>query len=159
MKNLFVIFILSLLFNELYSQVDTVFYDGFNDTRPTWKKDTEENAARVEGGNYIWQRKQAGEWSTWWTVEGINPEEFIIETKFKIEGNGSFGLNWGLKDVDNANYFLVNYNATAKSYIESRNNLDKILLVEAPCTPYRPEITPANIFVELGGTIASERSG
>lgn len=126
MKKLFLILLLTLGINELYSQVDTVFYDGFNDSRPTWKKDTEENAARVEGGNYIWQRKQAGEWSTWWTVEGINPEEFILETRFKISGNGAFGLLWGSKDIDNANYFMINNSGVAKSYLESRNNVSVI---------------------------------
>jgi outer membrane protein OmpA-like peptidoglycan-associated protein len=122
MKNTSLTLFFILAFINLFSQVDTVYYDGFNDSRPTWKKDNEDNAARVEGGNYIWQRKQNSEWSTWWTIEGLNPEEFIIEIKFKIEGNGSFGLIWGSKDLDNSNYFVISSSGHAKSYVESRSN-------------------------------------
>jgi outer membrane protein OmpA-like peptidoglycan-associated protein len=127
MKNfLLLICLLALSGLNLYSQVDTVYYDGFNDARPTWKKDTEENSTRTENGNYIWQRKQNSEWNTWWTIPGLNPEEFIIETRFKIEGNSSFGLIWGSKDLENSYYFVISSAGTAKSYVESRNNTSVI---------------------------------
>jgi outer membrane protein OmpA-like peptidoglycan-associated protein len=126
MKKLFLLVLFILEINSLFSQVDTVYYDGFNDSRPTWKKDNDDNAARVENGNYIWQRKKAGEWSTWWTIEGLNPEEFVIETRFRIDGNGSLGLIWGSKDIDNSNYFVISSAGNAKSYVESRNNTSVI---------------------------------
>lgn len=121
MKKSALFFLFLLAFNTIYSQVDTVYYDGFNDSRPTWKKDTEENSMRVENGYYIWQRKQDSEWSTWWTIPGLNPDEFVFETRFKTEGKGSFGIIWGSKNLENACYFIINNAGTAKSYLKSRN--------------------------------------
>lgn len=121
-KYLFISFLLLVFAEILYSQSDTVLFDGFSVSKPSWIKDTEENSSRIENGNYTWHRKQAGAWNTWWTVEGLNPDEFIIETRFKIDGQGSFGLIWGSKDIDNAYYFVINNSGIAKSYVESRNN-------------------------------------
>ncbi len=105
-----------------YSQIDTVYFDDYRDSRPSWFIDSEENTAKVESGNYVWHRKKDGEWSTWWPVSGMNPEEYVIETRFKITGNGSFGLLWGLKDLENTCYFVISSTGVAVSSIESRNN-------------------------------------
>jgi outer membrane protein OmpA-like peptidoglycan-associated protein len=110
----------------VFGQVDTVYFNGFTGNLPSWTKDTEENYSRIENGNYIWQRKKAGEWNTWWTINGVNQEEFIVETRFKIEGQGSFGFIWGSKDIDNAFYFVINNSGTARSYLESRNTVSVI---------------------------------
>jgi hypothetical protein len=123
-----IISLLTILFVSinLYSQVDTVYFDDYKENRAAWKKESEENSARIENGNYVWQRKQPGEWNTWWAINGINPEEFSLETRFKIDGQGSFGFIWGSKDLENSNYFIVNNSGLAKSYIESRNNTSVI---------------------------------
>jgi outer membrane protein OmpA-like peptidoglycan-associated protein len=122
MKKALLYLVVFLVFaNVIYGQTDTVYFDGFSVSKPSWQKDTEENSSRIENGNYVWKRKQAGQWNTWWTIEGLNQEEFSIETRFRIEGQGSFGFIWGSKDIDNSHYFILNNAGTAKSYIESRN--------------------------------------
>ncbi len=114
----------ALVFSSaLFAQLDTVYYDGFPKSIPSWQTDTEENASRIDNGIYIWQRKKDGEWNSWWSVEGLNEQEFLIETRFRIEGPGSFGIIWGSKDLENSYYFSVNNAGSAKSSIDSRNNL------------------------------------
>lgn len=109
-----------------YSQLDTVFFDNYDKSRPGWAKDTEENSSSIENGCYVWTRKMDGEWATWWEIPGINAEEFSVEARFRTEGNGTFGFIWGSKDMDNSNYFVVSSSGAARSYIESRNNTSVI---------------------------------
>jgi outer membrane protein OmpA-like peptidoglycan-associated protein len=127
MKKLIIsgIFTLFLTYSS-YSQLDTVYFDSYNDNRTGWVSDTEENASKIENGNYVWTRKKAGEWATWWEIGGINAGEFLLETRFRIEGDGAFGFLWGSKDIDNSNYFVVSNAGIARSYIESRNNTSVI---------------------------------
>ncbi len=122
MKHFSLISAFILITLAAFSQFDTVYFDDYKDSRPSWFIDTEENTAKVETGSYVWQRKKDGEWSTWWPVNGLNPEEFVIETRFRITGNGSFGLLWGLKDLENTCALVVSSSGLASSYIESRNN-------------------------------------
>jgi hypothetical protein len=98
MKKLFITGIFTLFLTYFsYSQLDTVYFDSYNDNRTGWAKDTEANASKIENGNYIWTRKQAGEWATWWEIGGVNAEEFLFETRFRIEGDGAFGFIWDQK--------------------------------------------------------------
>jgi outer membrane protein OmpA-like peptidoglycan-associated protein len=123
MKKIYSLLIIMLIISDMvHAQLDTVYYEGFSARDASMAKEDEENSAGVENGNYVWTRKKDGEWNTWWTVDGLNPDEFVIETRFKISGNGSLGLIWGSKDVDNSYYFVVNNTGEAKTYIESRNN-------------------------------------
>lgn len=144
MKKLFLFIVLLLIFNDLFSQVDTLYFDGYEGSRPSWFSDTEENTSRVENGNYVWTRKKDSEWSTWWGMEGLNPEEFIIETKFKIQGQGSFGVIWGSKDLENSNYFVIGSTGTAKSYIKSRN-ITSMVKDNIPVPDWKPEYNTLTI--------------
>lgn len=161
-KPLLFIFTLLVCSEFIYSQADTVFYDGFSENKPGWSKDTEENSSRIENGNYIWQRKQAGDWNTWWTIEGVNQEEFILETRCKIEGQGSFGFIWGSKDIDNAFYFVINNSGMAKSYVESRNNTS-IIKENIPVSGYKQDYNVLTIskkdnrvYYLVNGTVIHE---
>ena len=121
-KHLFACIILLAASINAYCQLDTMFFDNFSDDRASLTKDTEENSARVENGNYVWNRKKSGEWDKWWTWSGINPDEFMMEARFRINGSGSFGFIWGSKDLENSNYFVISAAGVAKSYVDSRNN-------------------------------------
>lgn len=136
-KTLMAALLLTGLIMNSFSQTDTVYYDGFDDKRTGWAKDTEENSYKVENGNYVWTRKQAGEWNSWWTIPGINAEEFSIEARFRIDGDGSFGFLWGSKDLENSHYFLVNNAGMARSYIESRNTTS-VIKENIPALGFQP---------------------
>jgi outer membrane protein OmpA-like peptidoglycan-associated protein len=138
-------FIMLIFSTSMYAQLDTLFYEGFSENKPSWTKNTEENSAKIENGNYVWTRKQPGEWTTWWTINGLNQDEFMIEARFRIDGPGSLGFLWGAKDLENASYFIVNNAGIAKSYIESRNNTS-VIRDNIPVTDMKPDFNVLTII-------------
>jgi outer membrane protein OmpA-like peptidoglycan-associated protein len=133
---------------QLLAQQDTLFFDDFSSNKNSWTvKETEQNTSRIEGGNYIWQRKQTGYWTTSWAFPGINRDEFSIEARFRIEGSGSFGLMWGGLDYNNSFFFTVNNSGRGKSYLASREAIS-VLFDTIPLPGYKPDFNTLVIAKE-----------
>jgi len=91
-----------------FAQKDTLFSEYFYNNNIKWPIYNDNSGkSSVENGYYNWKHKSDGLNSLWISTAISVRTDFIIEIKFKVEKDNEYGIIWGGKDVNNANYFTI----------------------------------------------------
>ncbi len=91
-----------------FAQMDTVFYDNFDDNRNEWLvTNSEYSYSDFADGSFTMQRKVKGNSLRDQYVFFDREADFSIEAKIKVEDSGEYGLLWGSEDEDNNFNFMI----------------------------------------------------
>lgn len=114
-----------LIFKQsVNAQMDTVYYDSFDNNRNDWLlSNTDNNFSEITDGNFILNRKTKGNLRRTQFVYFNRDADFSVDVTFKVEASGEYGIMWGMDDDDNNFNFTLRknkysiYNYIAGKYV------------------------------------------
>lgn len=110
--------------NNLFAQGEIIYEDNFSDNSGNWGTNDNENILlNIQNGKYFFDHKQLqNAWLSWKTVTINSKRNFRISCNSLWVGgidNHSYGLVWGLSDVNNYCSFGISANGSYRYSIKA----------------------------------------